>query len=205
MMSCEGSQSLFAVLSSGIDKHGLGVGGETQQDGCATASLKRFFSTLASLLFVCYRAPTVMIRPHLVFLKCCHKIRIMSMTNDPAFMYICVLECTCNFIYSFDFLACIWILNLSYSSALALVSPSGRSYNSITTFIFLMICSTFHSCFALYVKSWKHKKHKLCLHSWRNSPLDAWACLPQTDICIKCMFVQIHVYVSEQSDVLDSV
>lgn len=35
--------SLFAVLSSAIDKHWLGVGGETQQDGCATASLKRFF------------------------------------------------------------------------------------------------------------------------------------------------------------------
>lgn len=48
---------LCAVLSSGIDKHGMGIGQATQQDGCATVSIKKVsFSilsfTLASLLLV---------------------------------------------------------------------------------------------------------------------------------------------------------
>lgn len=48
---------LCAVLSSGIDKHGMGIVQATQQDGCATISIKKVsFSilsfTLASLLLV---------------------------------------------------------------------------------------------------------------------------------------------------------
>lgn len=32
---------LCAVLSSGIDKHGMGISQATQQDGCATVSIKK--------------------------------------------------------------------------------------------------------------------------------------------------------------------